>query len=194
MATGTPNLKEAVDKARERAGDLDEDLTALTDRMRGSSPDQLAPRGQIKARRRFLESLYDDQREADQAFERIIGGNELQDANFLERGALVARTVLRIVIRSGGGRVLGYGSGMLIGDGVLLTNNHVLPNSDVARASYAEAFYERTLEGAEARARTFDIQPDRLFYTCKPLDFSIGPTRSIGVSPIRWNIGKWSRR
>lgn len=201
MATGTPNLEQAVAKARERAGVLGEDLLALSDRTRGASPDTVASRKQINARRRFLESLYDDDRQARQAFERIIGGNELQDVNFLERGALVARTVLRIVIRSGGGRILGYGSGMMVGDGVLLTNNHVLPNSDVARASYAEAFYEKDLEGDEARTRTFGMQPDKLFYTYEPLDFSLVALSprdrsgdfelaSLGWTPLIGKLGK----
>jgi endonuclease G len=201
LATGTPNLKEAVDKARSRAGGLSEDLLALTERVRGSVPDTLGTHKQKQARRRFLESIYDEQREADQAFERIIGGNELQEANFLERGALVARAVLRIVIRGGGGSILGYGTGLLIGDGLLLTNNHVLPNSDRARASYAEAFYERDVEGGEAHVRTFDLRPDKLWFTSKPLDFSIvgvaetdrsGSFRvdQIGWIPLIGTLGK----
>ena len=173
MATGTPNLNEAVAKARSRADELSEDLRSLTARVRDAHPDDIAPEDQKRARRRFLESLYDEENEARDAFERIIGGNELQDANFLSRGALVMRAVLRIVIRASGGRILGYGTGMLVGDGVLLTNNHVLPNSDVARASYAEAFYERGLAGEEAAALAFQILPDKVWHTSKALDFTI---------------------
>lgn len=173
MATGTPNLAEAIGKALGRAASLGEDLADLRQRVRSSSPEALNTERQKRDRQNFLESLYDEEREGREAFERIIGGNELQDANFLARGALVAKTVMRIVIRSGGGRILGYGTGSLIGKGVLLTNNHVLPNSDVARASVAEAFYERGIEGDEARTLTFALNPDRLWFTSRQLDFSI---------------------
>jgi endonuclease G len=91
----------------------------------------------------------------------------------------VARVVLRIIIRNAGGRVLGYGSGFLIGDGVLLTNNHVLPNSDVARGSEAEAFYEYGLLGEEAATERFALEPDKLFHTSKDLDFTI-----VAVAPV----------
>jgi endonuclease G len=201
LATGTPNFKEAVERAIERADTLGEDLVDLTERVRTSLPEELNNPKQMRARQRFLESIYDESREAEQAYERIIGGNELQDANFLARGALVARTVLRIVIRGGGGRVLGYGTGSLIGDGVLLTNNHVLPSSDAARASYAEAFYERGLEGQDAQTLRFALQPDRVWYTSKALDFSIvgiadadssGATsaRTLGWLPLIGTTGK----
>lgn len=201
MGTGTPNFKEAVARALERADTLGEDLVGLTERVRTSLPEELNNPKQMRARQRFLESIYDESKDAEQAYERIIGGNELQDANFLARGALVARTVLRIVIRGSGGRVLGYGTGSLIGDGVLLTNNHVLPSSDTARASYAEAFYERGLEGQDAQTLRFALQPDKAWYTSKALDFSIvgiadadssGSTgsRTLGWLPLIGTTGK----
>ena len=201
LAIGTPNLGEAVQKARDRADELSTGLQTLADRVRGAHPDTVASEDQKRARRRFLESLYDEEGEAQQAFERIIGGNELQDANFLPRGTLVARTVVRVVIRAGGGRVLGYGTGVLAGNGVLLTNNHVLPNSDVARASYAEAYYERGIEGEEARTLEFALEPDRLWFTSKDLDFSIvgiaetdrhagGKLEEIGWIPLIGTTGK----
>ncbi len=201
MAIGTPRLAEAIERARERAGSLDEDLASLAERVRGARPAAVAPQAQQRARRRFLETLYSEEGQAEQAFERIIGGNELQDVNYLPRGSLVARAILRIVIRATGGRVLGYGTGVLIGDGVLLTNNHVLPNSDVAGASYAEAHYERSLEGSESPAQAFALQPDKLWYTCKPLDFTVvgiaetdraGSARldALGWVPLVGTVGK----
>ena len=139
LVAGSPNLKEAIDKATERFRGLGVDLAGRADELRDKAPDAVDDVAGKRQRRAFLESLYSEEREADQAFERIIGGNELQGANYLLRGAYVARTVVRIVIRNGG-RLLGYGSGFMVGDGVLITNNHVLPNSDIARGSEAEAF------------------------------------------------------
>ena len=92
---------------------------------------------------------------------------------------MVSRAVFRVVVRNAGGRVLGYGSGFLVGSGVLLTNNHVLPSSDVARNSDAEAFYEFGVAGEESVPQRFAFEPDRLFHTSKDLDFTI-----VAVAPI----------
>ena len=201
MAIGTPNLEAAIKKAVGRAETLGLDLVQLRKDVRGARPDDVASAEQVQARRRHLESLYDEERQAEQAFERIIGGNELQDANYLARGAYVARTVMRIVIRNPAGRILGYGTGILIGDGVLITNNHVLPNSDIARASYAEAFYEKGTTGLEERTLAFALEPDKVWFTSKPLDFSIvgiaacdragqASLAPLGWTPLIGSIGK----
>ena len=173
MAVGTPNFSEAVDRAVERAEALGSDLGDLSRKVRASRPDELNSARQMRERREFLNSLYDEGREADQAYERIIGNNELQDASYLARGALVSRPVMRIVLRNSGGGIRGYGTGFLVGDRVLLTNNHVLQNSDQARNAEAEAYYERGLIGEEVGTRSFALEPEALFYTSEPLDFTL---------------------
>ena len=123
----SPNLVSSVEKAERRFGSLDTDLAARKEFVRDNPPAALASEVDKRQRRRFLEDLYDQSGEGDRAFERIIHGNELQDASFLARGALVARAVMRIVLSRPGGGVYGSGTGFLVGDGVLITNNHVLP-------------------------------------------------------------------
>jgi len=62
--------------------------------------------------------------------EAIIGGNDLLPIWFLNRGAELRRTVARIkVVTSKGAE--GYGTGFLVGPGILLTNRHVLDYSDI---------------------------------------------------------------
>ena len=62
--------------------------------------------------------------------EAIIGGNDLLPIWFLNRGAELRRTVARIkVVTSKGAE--GYGTGFLVGPGVLITNRHVLDQSDI---------------------------------------------------------------
>jgi len=178
LAIGTPNLHQAVEKARARAAGLDVDLGALADCVRQSRPAALNDEADKRERRAFLGNLYSEDRLAKKAYERIIEGNELQGANYLARGALVARTVLRIVIRDPAGRLLGYGSGFLIGDDVLITNNHVLPDSGTAGSSQAEAFYEYGLLGEDLTVERFALEPQRLFYTSTDLDFTI-----VAVAP-----------
>ncbi len=191
----------AIRKAQVRADALGMDLNDLSEQMRGAHPADLTSRREQEERRRFLESLYDGSREAAQRFERIIAGNELQQANFLPRGALAARAVLRVVIRGTGGVLLGYGTGFLIGHGVLLTNNHVLQTSDAAALSSVEAFYEQGVDGNDLAVQRFALEPGRLFHTSKELDFSIvavaptaqnGPGRlvDIGWLPLIGSTGK----
>ena len=80
--------------------------------------------------------------------------------------------------------MLGFGSGFMIGDGVLITNNHVLGNSETARASEAEAHYEYGLYGDEERVERFALLPDTLFYTSPELDFTI-----VAVAPAALGSG-----
>ncbi len=187
----TPNFDAAVRRAEARGAALGQDLDALKTSVRESSPAELASASEKRDRRHFLESLYDERREADAAFERIIQGNELQDASFLERGALVARTVMRVVLQSPGGATRGYGTGFLIGDGVLITNNHVLPNRDQAERALAEAFYERDVNGSELTPWRFGFDTS-LFYTSVELDFTIIGLQSRSLNgreklePLGW--------
>ncbi len=194
-----PALEAIVERAVARAHQVG-DLAALKDYVRGSSPDEINSEKEKNERRAFLESLYRNRTEADQTFERIINGNELQDANFLSRGALVARTVMRVVLRGPGGRTLGYGSGFLIGDGLLLTNNHVLPDRDIAAMAEVEAHFERDLFGRDQTPWRFATDPS-LFYTSKALDFTVvalaprdiggeHPISALGWLPLIGGTGK----
>lgn len=165
MAVMSLELQQAVSKAETRAEQLGTDLADLATNARSAPPEQVASAAAKRQRHDFLTVAYQSRDEADRAFERIIGGNELQEANYLARGALVARTVVRIVLRGAGGTVRGYGTGFLVGDGVLLTNHHVLDSAETARPSEAEALYERAATGEDLTPWRFALEPDRLFYT-----------------------------
>ncbi|MEI9850662.1 MAG: hypothetical protein WDN24_07120 [Sphingomonas sp.] len=140
---GQSGLTSAVEKAVARAADLDTDLDTLTRRVRDAKPDDLNSAAQKRQRPRLPSLDLRREQEADQAYERIIGNNELQDASYLARGVLVSRAVMRVVLRRPGGALRGYGTGFLVANRVLITNNHVLRNPDEARNAEAEAHYER---------------------------------------------------
>ncbi|UYY78113.1 DNA/RNA non-specific endonuclease [Sphingomonas sp. R1] len=192
MAVMSLELQQAVRKAETRADRLGTDLGALAACVRGAAPEEVASDAAKRQRHDFLTAAYATRDDADRAFERIIGGNELQEANYLARGALVARTVMRIVLRGAGGSVIGYGTGFLIGDGVLLTNHHVLDSAATARTSEAEALYERAATGEDLTPWRFMLEPDRLFYTSPVLDFSLvavaarDRTGAFGRSSLGW--------
>jgi endonuclease G len=198
MSTG---LQGAIDKATLRADRLGENLGQLADEMRDRPPGAVASGSEKRQRRAFLDELHGSPAEARTAFERIIAGNELQDVNYLARGAVAARAVLRIAIGGPGGRTIGYGTGFLVGNGVLMTNNHVLDDAATARVSQAEAFFERSALGEDLVPWRFAFQPEKLFYTSKALDFSLVavadrdrtgafPLPSLGWLPLLGEPGK----
>ena len=83
---------------------------------------------------------------ADRRLERILGGNDLSDINYLALGLIRARAVGRVVIREGG-RLVGYGTGFLVAPGVLMTNRHVLESMETVATSSVQFRYERDAFG-----------------------------------------------
>ena len=165
------SLPEQIEKARARSRDFDlRALAATGSRIR---PVELSTPGQLDKRRRFLRESLGNVAEAQRVLERIIVGNELQDANYLARGARAAKAVARIKVVNPAGRHVGYGTGFLIAPGVLLTNNHVLPSAAVAAQSMAEFRFELDVEGQAQAGIPFRMRPDLLFHTASSLDFTV---------------------
>jgi endonuclease G len=176
-------------------------LPALADGSRLRRPVDLANQVQLDRRQRFLEESLGDTTQARLVYERIINGNELQDANYLERGARAARSVARIAIRDLEGRLIGWGTGFLVAPRVLITNNHVLPGSDVAAESVAQFRYELDADGRMQSAIPFRLLPSELFYTSPERDFTVVaveeqsssggvPLSDFGYLPLVSTLGK----
>ncbi|MDV9177726.1 serine protease, partial [Streptomyces sp. W16] len=105
--------------------------------------------------------------------ERILGdANDLQNVNFLARGARAARAVARVSIVEGGRRA-GFGTGFLVGERLLLTNNHVLPDVATATGSFAEFDFESDADGVPKPVDSYDLAPDELFVTDPALDYTL---------------------
>jgi len=105
--------------------------------------------------------------------ERILGdANDLQNVNFLARGARAARAVARVSIVAGGRRT-GFGTGFLVGERLLLTNNHVLPDVATATESFAEFDLESDADGVPKPVDSYDLAPDTLFVTDPALDYTL---------------------
>ena len=88
------------------------ELIKLASTLRSKTPDQIATAPILKDRKAFLLESLGDAREADTTFERIIGGDELQPINYLERGAIAARAVARVNLGPHG-----FGTGFLVAPG-----------------------------------------------------------------------------
>jgi endonuclease G len=104
--------------------------------------------------------------------ERVIAGDDTLDVNYMQTGSNASKPVCRITIRSSEGEE-GYGTGFLIAPQILITNNHVLPNSSYGSNSYAEFNYEKGLDGIPLPERVFRFDINQLFYTNEELDYSI---------------------
>ena len=115
----------------------------------------------------------DAEAEIKQYYEKISAGNDLQPVSFLYKGADRSRAVCRISTRTS------WGTGFLIGEGYLMTNNHVLAERSEAEGSVAEFFYEEDRE-----TMTVKLRPDQLFITDKELDFTIVGCDMGGIEDV----------
>ena len=105
--------------------------------------------------------------------ERIMGENDLVDEFYLQRGLIAANPVCRIVLRSAGGRELGYATGFLVSPRILLTNWHVLPDVAGATNAVAEFNYLLDYRGNPSVSTRFALRPDRFHHANQALDFAL---------------------
>lgn len=100
-------------------------------------------------------------------FEKIIGAQStLLPISFLEIGMQRARAVARVVRAD-----RTSGTGFLIGDGWLITNNHVLPSAESAEGATAEFNYQLTADGLAAESVAYRLDPSR-FHTSHEHDWA----------------------
>lgn len=101
--------------------------------------------------------------------ERIISPqNNLLPAHFLEEGNMVQRAVARVRIPG-----IGFGSGFLVSSSLLMTNNHVLPNTATANKAEAQFNYQNDLDGNPKPVDTYQFDPKAFFYTNAALDITL---------------------
>ncbi|MFZ1430505.1 MAG: N-acetylmuramoyl-L-alanine amidase [Geminicoccaceae bacterium] len=109
--------------------------------------------------------------------EAIVGTeSNLLPFSFLLRGAKLGRAVCKI--QASGIDHLGRsgtwsGSGFLVGQGLILTNHHVLNSIEVARTATAIFDYQAGESGELSPTRAFRLAPDRAFVT-SPFQLSSG--------------------
>ncbi|HWJ41115.1 MAG TPA: trypsin-like peptidase domain-containing protein [Candidatus Limnocylindrales bacterium] len=93
--------------------------------------------------------------------EKIMGKTStLVPIAYLEIGLMRSRSIAR-VRRSDGS----LGTGFLTENNILVTNNHVLPNADVARGATAQFNYQETPAGANAPMEELRLAPDSFLRT-----------------------------
>lgn len=100
--------------------------------------------------------------------EKVLGTNDLMNIAWLSRGIELSKAVARVRVPGG------FGTGFLIGPGLLLTNNHVIPDAATAGDSrtFAEFNLQQNWQGTVQPSKSFKIVADA-FQTSVGLDYSI---------------------
>ncbi len=128
------------------------------------------------------EAVMDDRVHDFNPLERILGASQLAGIEFFERGIIAARAVARIEIRNTGGRLSGYGSGVMVSPRLLMTNNHVLGSETEASGSVAQFEYLTTAGGITLEPRPFRLSPRTFFVTSKKLDFTLVAVEEVNAA------------
>lgn len=112
--------------------------------------------------------------------ELIVGINNLVSIAWLDRGLTVSSPVARVLVRGSEDET---GTGFLVGDDLLLTNNHVLPDEKTALASSVQFNYQLSWSGQLAMSKRYAVT--RFERTSAVLDYSLvrldgGPSEIFG--------------
>lgn len=127
----------------------------------------------------------------DVLLERIIGGENFIGVRFFDLGQRAARAIVRIDIRTPEGKS-GSGTGSLVSKRLLLTNNHVLQNSEWARRSKAVFDFEDDFENKPRPTVIFELDPDAFFYTNPEFDFTLVAVREMSLQPAGVKLSAYS--
>jgi endonuclease G, mitochondrial len=138
-----------------------------------------------------LEAGVTDDLSAGIGLERIFQANNLLPIAYLEQGTKVSQSIGRVVIKNRDRATRGYGTGFLVSPQLLLTNNHVLPDSDTAVNSQIEFNYQTAFGGTTQSPTVFDLDPATFFVTDRHLDYSLVAVNSQSDSGLALNQFGW---
>ena len=174
-------------EASERRMALDNINPKKLNEQLGDGPIEMTAAQRERRFRQLLAEMKSPER-ARRAFERIINGNDLVGINYLSRGLSAARPVCRIQLREASGEVAGFGTGFLIGPGVMMTNHHVFSRAADAKNSLADFDYELDAAGNDRPVTHFGFDTNSLFYANEQLDFAVVAVKAMsedGASDLR---------
>jgi V8-like Glu-specific endopeptidase len=117
------------------------------------------------------------------AFEAILGINNLKQISWLGRGLQRSRSVCRVMTPDG------VGTGFLVSPTVLMTNHHVVPDTNVAARTFVEFDYEEDASGNLKETVRYALDPDP-FRTSPEEEFDY---TLVGVKPdpVKRPLGDW---
>ncbi|MDA4848828.1 trypsin-like serine peptidase [Hoeflea poritis] len=119
--------------------------------------------------------------------------NNILSGEFLEIGILAARAVCKIT------RGAEVGTGFLVGEGVVITNHHVIASPEEAAGAVFEFLFDDNTIGTPRNAVAYVAEPERFFLSNENLDFcfvalreadGFPPLSSFGWLPLLRDEGK----
>src|SRR6185295_12093442 len=110
------------------------------------------------------------QEPTDFAYERAIGKNDSVYSNFVELIAEAKKRVGRIVIKEGI-KDVGYATGFLVAEDLLITNWHVFKAKEEVAQSEVQFFYELDTLGNPSKSISFKLNSAGFFYSNEALDY-----------------------
>ncbi|MBI5694104.1 MAG: DNA/RNA non-specific endonuclease [Verrucomicrobia bacterium] len=177
--TTTPPSGNRSDIVSTHNESLSSAIQAVSPKFSASAPGR--PRPAVTADRlQIRKNLVENPAADPNGYERILGKSDLNSINFLSRGLKAAAAVCRIKLPMEGG--FSYGTGFLVGNRLLLTNNHVLASAAEASQAEAEFGYEHDLDGVLAEPVQFNLRPEEIFFTSVECDVTF-----VAVAPLSEN-------
>jgi endonuclease G len=117
------------------------------------------------------------------AYERAIGKNDSVYSNFVELIQKTKRKVGRIIVKQGGSKV-GFATGFLVSEKLLLTNWHVFRDSNSVGDSEVQFDYELDVEGKPKRHISFRLDPSLFYHSSQQLDYCFVGVQSMDTEGI----------
>lgn len=96
---------------------------------------------------------------------------DLVDINYLQKGYIVSRSVCKLYARDIKGPFTG--TGFLVSRNLLITNNHNIPNPQMAKRAFVEFDHELGADGFPKNQQRFLLRPEEAFWTDRDLDVTI---------------------
>jgi endonuclease G len=118
------------------------------------------------------------------AFERAIGENDSVYSNFVELILNAKRKVGRVAIKEGN-RNIGYATGFMVAENLLLTNWHVFRTIAEVADSEIQFFYEYDTSGNPGTPTSFKLQSNTFYHSNKELDYCF-----VAVNPVLCSSNK----
>ena len=121
------------------------------------------------------------QEPVDFAYERAIGKNDSVYSNFVELIGNAKQKVGRIAIKRGN-RNIGFATGFMVAENLLLTNWHVFRTIDEVADSEVQFLYELDTAGNPGTPVSFRLQSETFYYSNKELDYCFVAVHAADVT------------
>lgn len=130
-------------------------------------------------------------------FEKIIGEKTLRPISFLQQGLEVSRSVAYVGVRNS--QLSWSGTGFLVAENLLLTNNHILPSSDLVSGTIFRFNYEENFQGEAQKVDEYRPKSQGIFHTNKALDYTLveieaEPGKKWGFLPLMSRVVRRDNR